>query len=154
MREGLHAFAFQNGDWLVRHRKLRHRLANDHQWDEFEGTCRAWELLEGAGNIDDHWIGHPVEPYAAATLRRLEPDGTWSIWWIDSRRSGLDAPMTGSFENGVGTFYGTDQFNGIPIEVRFIWSMPSPSTPRWEQAFSADHRRSWETNWTMDFERR
>jgi hypothetical protein len=149
---GLHAFAFQNGEWRVRHRKLRQRLANCDQWDEFEGTCRAWELLGGAGNVDDHWIGDPAGPYAAATVRRLEPDGWWSIWWVDSRRSGLDSPMQGSFEHDVGTFYGKDEFNGTPIEVRFIWSWPTRDKPRWEQAFSADGRETWETNWIMDFE--
>src|SRR6185503_6991817 len=102
-RAGMHAFAFQTGDWIVRHRQLRQRLANDDQWLEFKGTCRAWELIDGAGNVDDHWIGKPEDPYAAATIRRLEPDGSWSIWWIDSRLSGLDAPMRGRFENGIGT---------------------------------------------------
>jgi len=151
-QEGLHAFAFQNGDWRVRHRKLRHRLANSQDWYEFDGTCRAWELLGGAGNVDDHWIGDPVDPYAAATIRRLEPDNLWSIWWIDSRRSGLDSPMRGSFQDGVGTFYGKDEFNGTPIDVRFLWSVQGPDACRWEQAFSTDARQSWETNWIMDFE--
>ena len=150
-QEGLHAFAFQNGDWRVRHRKLRHRLANSQDWYEFDGTCRAWELLGGAGNVDDHWIGDPVDPYAAATIRRLEPDNLWSIWWIDSRRPGLDSPMRGSFQDGVGTFYGKDEFNGTPIDVRFLWSVQAPDACRWEQAFSTDARQSWETNWIMDF---
>ena len=150
-RARLHAFAFQTGNWRVRHRKLRHRLANSDDWYEFDGTCSAWELLGGAGNVDDHWIGDPVDPYAAATLRRLEPDGRWSIWWIDSRRSGLDAPMKGAFEDDVGIFFGTDEFNGRPIEVRFIWSLASPDKARWEQAFSVDSGKSWETNWMMDF---
>ncbi len=149
---GLHAFAFQTGSWRVRHRKLRERLVNSKDWYEFDGTCRAWELLEGAGNVDDHWIGDPKDPYPAATIRRLEPDGRWSIWWIDSRRAGLDSPMFGAFENGVGTFFGKDDFNGIPIIVRFIWSTGAQTTPKWEQAFSKDDGRSWETNWVMDFE--
>ena len=149
---GQHAFAFQTGNWRVRHRKLRERLANSKDWYEFDGTCQAWELLDGAGNVDDHWIGDPNDPYPAATIRRLEPDGSWSIWWIDARRAGLDSPMTGSFENGVGTFFGNDEFNGRPIVVRFIWSMAAPNSPRWEQAFSNDNRQTWETNWVMDFE--
>lgn len=151
--ERLHAFAFQTGDWGVRHRKLRERLANSNDWYDFYGTCRAWELIEGAGNADDHWIGDPSAPYPAATIRRLEPDGTWSIWWIDSRRTGLDSPMRGSFENGEGIFCGRDEPNGLPIDVRFIWSVPRHDAPRWEQAFSSDNRQTWETNWIMDFER-
>ncbi len=148
-----HAFAFQNGRWLVSHRKLRERLVDSRDWYEFPGSCQAWELLGGAGNVDDHWIGDPSGPYAAATIRRLEPDGRWSIWWIDSRRSGLDSLMRGTFENGVGTFVGVDKVNGTRIDVRFIWSSVNEQIPRWEQAFSKDGGQSWETNWVMDFKR-
>jgi len=151
--KGLHDFAFQTGNWAVRHRQLRERLANSEEWIEFPGTCRAWEILGGCGNVDDHWIGKPGAEYAAATVRRLEPDGTWSIWWIDSRGSGLDSPMSGTFEQGTGTFYGKDCRGNRAIDVRFIWSSGDASSCRWEQAFSADGGRNWETNWTMEFSR-
>src|SRR5678816_898919 len=144
---GMHAFAFQTGEWKVRHRKLRQRLAGDTHWFEFDGTCRAWELLDGACNVDDHWLDDPNGAYVAATIRRLEPDGTWSIWWIDPRFPGLDAPMSGRFSDGTGTFYGNDQLRGRAIGVRFIWSVLTPDSIRWEQAFSADSGASWETNW-------
>jgi hypothetical protein len=152
-QEGMNAFAFQTGNWTVRHRKLRRRLANDTDWQAFTGTCRAWELLGGAGNVDDHWLDDPHGAYAAATIRRLEPDGNWSIWWVDSRQAGLDSPMSGAFSNGTGTFYGKDRLDGRPIEVRFIWSEISASGCRWEQAFSPEGSTSWETNWIMDFSR-
>jgi hypothetical protein len=148
----VHAFAFQTGDWLVRHRKLRHRLLGSTDWYEFSGTCAAWELLEGAGNVDDHWIDDPAGPYSAATIRRLEPDGQWAIWWQDSRREGLDSPLKGSFEDGRALFFGIDEFEGRPIEVRFIWSELTKN-PRWEQAFSVDNGATWETNWIMDFQK-
>jgi hypothetical protein len=153
-RKGMHDFAFETGEWTVRHRQLRERLAGSREWIEFSGTCRAWELLGGAGNIDDHWIDKPGDAYAAATLRRLEPDGTWTLWWIDSRRAGLDSPMSGTFKDGVGTFYGKDNLGGRPVEVRFIWTVEGPNECHWEQAFSPDEGESWETNWTMDFSRR
>jgi hypothetical protein len=153
MTAGLHAFAFQTGSWLVSHRKLRERLAGSNDWYEFSGRCDAWELLGGAGNVDDHWIGDPQASYAAATVRRLEHDGRWSIWWIDSRRPGLDSPMRGDFSEGVGTFLGKDEFHGKPIDVRFIWSHLEGPSPRWEQAFSTDGGQSWETNWFMEFQR-
>lgn len=150
-RKGMHDFEFQTGTWTVRHRQLKERLAGSDDWIEFPGTCRAWELLGGAGNVDDHWIQKPGAAYAAATLRRLEPDGTWSIWWIDSRQQGLDPPMSGAFEQGVGTFFGKDSLDGRPIDVRFIWTSRNAAECHWEQAFSPDGGKSWETNWTMDF---
>ena len=39
------------------------------------------------------------------------------------------------------------------ILVRFQWSSLDPDRARWEQAFSADAGRSWETNWIMEFRR-
>lgn len=69
MPEGRHAFAFQTGDWRVRHRKLRGRLVGSKEWVEFDGTCRAWEVMDGQGNLDDHLIGDPAGAYRAATFR-------------------------------------------------------------------------------------
>ena len=45
----------------------------------------------------------------------------------------------------------TDAFEGRPITVRFTWSGIDTPEPRWEQAFSDDGGRTWETNWIMQF---
>src|SRR3954464_5262888 len=42
------------GNWSVRHRRLRERLAGSTSWDEFAGTCRNWPLMGGRGNVDDN----------------------------------------------------------------------------------------------------
>lgn len=151
----LHAFGFQTGDWQVRHRKLRERLAGCTDWLDFEGSCRAWEMLAGAGNVDDHWLDDPTGAYAAATVRRLDQaTGLWSIWWLDSRLPGLGPPVHGNFRDGIGTFRGKDELNGRPVDVRFIWSRITDRSAQWEQAFSADGGATWETNWVMVFARR
>jgi hypothetical protein len=49
--------------------------------------------------------------------------------------------------HGVGTFYADDTLRGKPIKVRFIWSHITPDSARWEQAYSADGGKTWETNW-------
>lgn len=153
MESQLHAFAFQTGDWVVRHRKLAQRLAGEVNWLEFGGSCRAYEILDGAGNVDDFLIDDPGGAYRAATFRRLDPTtGDWSIYWADSRRDGLDPPMRGRFHNGIGTFFGSDMLDGREIMVRFIWSDIGPARARWEQAFSLDGRE-WEVNWIMRFAR-
>jgi len=147
-------FAFQTGTWRVAHRKLRARLAGCQDWFEFGGTCKAWEILGGIGNIEDNWLDDPSGPYAAAAVRKFDPQsGRWSIWWIDPREADLDPPVHGQFDNGVGTFLGKAVFEGRPIDVRFIWSGISGDSAHWEQAFSEDGGASWETNWTMKFDR-
>jgi len=147
-------FAFQTGDWLVRHRKLKDRLVGSTDWVEFDGTCRAWEVMGGAANVEDQFLDDPAGPYRASAFRRRDPEsGLWSIWWFDGRSGQMDPPVQGRFENGVGRFLTDDQLRGRPIQVRFIWSDIKAGSARWEQAFSADGGESWEVNWTMQFDR-
>ena len=151
---GVHAFAFLNGDWHVRHRKLTHRLASAASWYEFDGTCRAWEILDGAGNVDDNVLHDPKGTYRAATMRMLDPSsGIWSIWWFDPRVAELGPPVRGRFHGDQGTFLGNDQLDGRAILVRFQWTIQSPRQALWEQAFSSDDGARWETNWIMRFEK-
>jgi hypothetical protein len=147
-------FGFQNGEWRVRHRKLKQRLAGSSEWVEFAGTCRAFEVMGGEANVEDNLLDDPAGAYRAAAFRRRDPEtGQWSIWWHDGRSGALDPPVQGRFENGVGTFLARDTLNGAPILVRFVWSDITATTARWEQAFSADDGATWEVNWIMTFER-
>lgn len=147
-------FDFFVGAWRIRHRQLKARLVSCDEWLTFGGSCVTRPLLNGAANVDDNVIDHPVSSYLAVTLRSFDPQaGNWSIWWLDGRFPGLlDVPMVGRFEDGKGVFYADDVFNGVPIRVRFLWHV-DPDRPRWEQAFSADGGAAWETNWIMEFER-
>jgi hypothetical protein len=43
------------------------------------------------------------------------------------------------------------QLQRPPDPRRFIWKNLSPTQSRWEQAFSTDGGKTWETNWTTDF---
>jgi hypothetical protein len=143
------------GTWRVHHRRLKARLAGSHDWVEFDGTSRLWATLDGHGNVDDNFIGLPGDPYRAMTIRGYDPKTqTWAIWWLDARNPHkIEPPVFGNFHNGIGTFEGDDTFEGRPIKVRFIWSILNADTARWEQAFSPDGGKSWETNWVMDFTR-
>jgi hypothetical protein len=153
---GLHAFDFLVGQWQVRHSRLKERLAGSHEWVEFDGTSRNFPLMGGWANSDDNVLEMPGGEYRAVSLRSYDAQtGEWSIWWLDSRfPSGpLEPPVKGRFENGVGTFYADDTLRGKPIRIRFIWSQITPTSARWEQAFSPDGGKTWEVNWRMDFQR-
>lgn len=147
-------FGFQVGDWRVRHRKLKSRLTGSTEWVEFDGTCTGSAVLAGDGSVEDQFLDDPSGPYRAAAFRRRNPvTNEWSIWWFDSRFQALEPPVVGGFEDGVGHFYADDVLDGRPVRVRFIWSEITSTGARWEQAFSADAGKTWETNWVMLFER-
>ena len=148
----VHDFDFLFGTWRVRHRRLVERLVGSDEWQAFEGTCTAWPILGGAGNIDDNVLELPAGTYRAISLRTYDPAAnSWSIWWLDGRSpERLDPPVVGRFENGVGTFLAADTFDGRPILVRFLWSIRSRDEIRWEQAFSDDDGVTWEVNWVME----
>jgi hypothetical protein len=89
------------------------------------------------------------------SLRLYNPrTRTWSIYWTSNRIDGLEPPVVGSFDDtGVGVFEGRQELDGRPILVRFTWSNITRDGARWEQAFSPDDGKTWETNWVMTMTR-
>jgi hypothetical protein len=153
---GLHDFDFLFGHWQVHHRKLKQRLANDHEWVEFEGTLFSQPLMDGYANIDDDVFEVPGGTYRGVAPRSFDAKSRqWSIWWMDGRfpAAPMDPPVKGGFHNGIGTFYADDTDHGKPIRIRFIWSQITPASCHWEQAFSPDGGKTWETNWVQDLKR-
>jgi hypothetical protein len=153
---GLHDFDFLVGEWQTHSRKLKERLNHSNDWLEFDGTLRTAKLMDGLANVDDTLFNVPGGSYRGVALRSYDPKtGQWAIWWLDGRTpsSDLDQPVKGHFENGVGTFYADDTFQGKPVRVRFLWSHITATSARWEQAFSPDGGKTWETNWIQEIRR-
>jgi hypothetical protein len=149
---GAHDFDFEFGDWTVHHRVKR---ANG-EWQEMEGTSNTRPMLGGLGNVEDNLFHRPGGDTRGLALRAYDPEtATWAIWWVDSRapHGALDPPVKGRFENGVGTFYSDGEINGKPARTRFIWSRITKDSARWEQAYSFDAGKTWDTNWIMEFKR-
>jgi hypothetical protein len=148
-------FDFIIGDWRVSHRRLNVRLQGCQEWTAFRGTSSTRKILAGFGNVEDNVLHFPDGDVRAAAFRSYDPNTrSWAIWWLDGRAPhSLDTPVVGSFSGTVGTFLANDVLEGQPIQVRFIWRTNPGANPGWEQAFSADGGTTWETNWTMEFER-
>ena len=148
----VHDFDFLLGSWTVQHRRLRDRLVDATEWDTFTGTAVCRSVLAGVGNVDE--IAMPTRGAAGMTVRLFDRDtGLWSLHWASSITGRFEPPVVGTFDDGVGYFYGDDVHDRQPIRVRFIWDHITPTSPRWQQAFSVDHERTWETNWIMTFTR-
>ena len=67
----------------------------------------------------------------------------------DAIRPGSSVDGVGRFANGVGIFFADDTFEGKPIRVRGMFTPLTPRSMQWEQAFSPDGGRTWETNYVM-----
>ena len=110
--------------------------------------------LRSKANTDEYEGVAPFGPIQGMTLRLFDPASRqWRLYWANSATGILDRPVVGSFRNGRGEFYNEDTHEGRSIYTRYIWSEITESSCRWEQAFSVDGGKSWETNWIMEFTR-
>ena len=149
---GAHDFDFEFGDWKVHHRIKR----PSGEWYEMDGISNTRPVLNGLGNVEDNLFYRPGGDTRGLAIRAYDPaTAQWAIWWIDSRapHSALDPPVKGRFENGVGNFYADGEIGGKTVRTRFTWSRITPKSARWEQAFSYDAGKTWDTNWVMEFVR-
>ena len=147
-----HDFDFLHGTWNVHNRKLVKPLSGSTEWEQFPGRSLARPIFGGTGNVDE--IEFPTMGWSGFTLRLFDADEqTWSLFWVSSRRNVIDPPVVGRFVDGRGEFLGDDNYEGRPIRVRYIWSAITQTSARWEQAFSVDGDRTWETNWIMELTR-
>ena len=151
--DGRHDFDFYFGRWQIRNERLRQRLVGCKDWESFEATQQCRPILGGLGNIDD-FATEWREGFLGMTLRLFCPQTRqWSLYWAGNHDGVLQPPVLGAFEHGVGTFVGRDEHEGIPVLARFVWSEITPTSAKWEQAFSTDEGRSWESNWIMRMRR-
>jgi hypothetical protein len=109
-------------------------------------------LLDGLGNMND--LVADGNRNIGMALRFFNPQTRlWSIYWVSQSDGMLQPPVVGAFTDGTGRFEGNDTHEGRPVRVRFTWSGILPRSARWEQAFSEDGGRHWETNWVMELAR-
>ena len=155
--DGARDFDFYMGRWRIQNKRLVKRLAGSTEWETFEATAHAQPLPGGIGNYDD-FIAEKWRPgFVGVSFRVFNPASKkWTIYWLDNKTGGLDANgqltigVVGEFKNGTGIFTCTDEFEGKPIVVRYTWSNITQNAARWEQAFSPDGGKTWETNWVME----
>ena len=144
-------FDFLVGHWTIANRRLKERLAGCPEWEEFTSTSRCWNLFDGAANLDEFTFPDGTHGLTLRLLDRTTDE--WSLNWSSSQAGTLLPPVVGRFDGPDGRFYGDDRHNGTPVRVRYIWSGITPTSARWEQAFSIDGEETWETNWVMEFTR-
>ena len=115
------------------------------------GDCFEEAALSGDGAVEVDVAAIDVQELPRP-LRLFEPKtGQWRIWWASSVGTGLlDEPVVGRFEDdGIGRFECDDILDGVHVRVRYVWTVVDEDTLEWEQFFSFDGRRTWDSNWRM-----
>jgi hypothetical protein len=150
VRDGQHDFDFYIGKWKVHNRRLMKPLTGSTEWVEFEGTSFARAVWNGRANMDEFEGKAPTGRIQGMTVRTYNAKtGDWSLYWANANNGEISLPATvGHFNgNGKGEFFDKEEFNGKPIVVRYTWTVIDADHCRWEQAFSPDDGKTWETNW-------
>jgi hypothetical protein len=142
----MHDFDWDIGTWKVHQRRLLHPLTGSTTWVEYDGTDTVQRIWDGAnmGKIESNGPAGRLELY---TLRLYNAAAhQWSIYFTSSGSGTLSPPVVGEFKNARGEFYDRETFNGKAILVRFRVSDITPNSCRFDQSFSGDGGKTWETN--------
>jgi hypothetical protein len=153
-RDGQHDFDFLVGSWKFHLKRLKRRLAGSAEWVEFDGTTICRKVLDGRAEVEEMNVvsADKLIHIQGLALRLYNPEShQWSIYWANAADGVLEQnPMVGQFSNGRGEFYNQQIYEGRAIYARFVWSGVTTDSPHFEQAFSTDGGKTWETNWITD----
>jgi hypothetical protein len=151
LRDGQHDFDFEMGTWKTHIHRLVHPLTSSTEWTDYDGTSVVQKVWDGRGNVVELEVSGPAGHIEGLSLRLYNPEAhQWSLNFANSRVGALTVPTVGEFQNGRGEFFDQETFNGRTILVRNIFSDITPNSFHFEQAFSDDGGKTWESNWITD----
>lgn len=124
-------------------------MSGAQDWAGYEGTSTVHALLGGRANLVELDVSGPQGRIEGVSLRLFDTGRQlWTLNFSNVAAGTLELPMSGGFAGGRrGVFYSHETFAGRAILVRFLIESQDADTARFEQAFSADEGKTWETNW-------
>jgi hypothetical protein len=149
-RDGSRDFDPLLGDWVFHLRRLIRPLTGSNEWAEFEGESHCRSIWGGRGQLDELLVANPSDgsKIEGLTLRLYNPKTCeWLLYYASGANPSFGTPQRGRFIDGRGEFLDRDVINGKSVIVRYLWMDLNSHAPRFEQAFSTDAGRTWETNW-------
>ena len=152
--DGAHDFDFHFGVWKTHIRRLQKPLTGSRSWTDYDGTSAVSKVWGGRASVLELEADGPAGHIEGVGLRLFNPHShQWSLNWANGSDAVMTTPMVGRFAHGQGEFYDQEEFQGKIIMARNGFSAITPNSSRFEQAFSDDAGKTWETNWIMTFNR-
>src|SRR5262249_36593971 len=123
------------------------------QWAEYEGTSVVTKIWKDRASLLELDVTGPAGHIQGLGLRLYNPQThQWSLNWANGDGV-MTSPMIGEFKNGRGEFLDQEPFHDRAILARNGFRDITADSSRFEQAFSDDGGKTWETNWVMTFKR-
>jgi hypothetical protein len=147
-RDGQHDFDFEIGTWKTHLSRRLRPLTGSTDWVEYNGKTIVRKVWNGRANLVELDVTGPAGQIEGLSLRLYNPEShQWSLNFSNSAGGTLSPPVFGDFKDGRGEFFGQDSLNGRAILVRFVISDITADSCHFEQAFSDDGGKTWESNW-------
>jgi hypothetical protein len=147
-RDGQHDFDFNLGTWKTHIRRLVQPLTGSTTWVDLNGTVVVKKVWDGRAQLEEIEADGSTGHFEGLTLFLYNPEAhQWNMNFSTSSDGAFSTPSVGEFKNGRGEFYDQEPFNGRMILVRNVWMDMTANSCRFEQAFSDDGGKTWETNW-------
>lgn len=146
-RDGQHDFDFSIGAWKTHITRLEKPLSGSTTWIKMEGTKTERKIWNGRAHLEEIEADGPTGHMEGLTIFLYNPQAhQWSQTFASSRNGTLGNPIVGAFKDGRAELFGQDTFNDKTILVRGTWSDITRDSHKFEQAFSEDGGKTWETN--------
>jgi hypothetical protein len=146
--EGWGDFDWEFGKWKTHVKRRLRPLSDSQDWVEYEGTTIVTKVWNGRANLVELDVNGPAGRIEALSLRLYNPEARqWSLNFSNVSGGTLAIPTIGAFKEGRGEFYSQETLGARSILVRFVISEFNRESAHFEQAFSDDGGKTWETNW-------
>src|SRR3546814_328536 len=147
-RDGQHDFDWEIGTWKTELKRRLRPLTGSDEWVEYQGTSHVRKVWDGRANLVELDVQGPAGRIEGLSLRLYNPKTRqWSLNFASSAGGTMTPPTIGGFRDGRGEFFARETLDGRSILVRFVISDITPTSARFEQAFSDDGGEAWEVNW-------
>jgi hypothetical protein len=148
-----HDFDFNFGHWTTRVSRLQQPLGGSKKWEDYNGASQIEPVWNGRASLFELNMKGPAGEVHGVGLRLYNTEAhQWSLNWANSQGGPPGVPTVGGFESGKGEFLDQELYKGRAIFVRNGFSNITAGSSRFEQAFSVDGGKTWETNWVMTFQ--
>jgi hypothetical protein len=154
-RDGQHDFDFHIGRWNSRIRMLQGPLTGSTTWINLSGTLVAREVWGGRAQLEELVVDGSGRHIEDLLLFLYNPQThQWTLNPAASGDGAMGPQLIGEFRNGRGEFYSIEPaLRNRSVFVRQVWSDITPTSHHFEQAFSNDGGRTWETNFVATLTR-